>query len=679
VSRFYGGAPFRQEASMNIPEEFGKYLLLKKLTEDALGETFRACKVGQQGMEQVVLLRVFNGKGLDGERLWARVSGQSTVQEILKSPNIGNGVDLGRVRSFPYAAYDYISGKNLATVFAQSARQLSPIPTDHALLIAERLSLALAAAYESRVADERVLHGFVVPHLVMISNEGETRLLGFEVAPGLRQLAAGGWQDETIRPYLSPETLAGGGIGKSDDVYSLGAILFELLTGERLPAAPAEGCAALIDRATLCNEGAPLPAPVAALLKKSLVPHDQRIADAVTWHKTLSKLMIDGHFSPTTFNLAFFMHNLFRDEIERESQEIQAERKLELPPQRAAAPATTAAASTVAAAPQDLREVTGVREATWPGTRAQVAKEAEPSRKPLWIGIAAAVVVALGVAGYFLYDRFAGSAPTKAAPPPAAVPPATQPATMPAPAPAGVAPASAPAGPTPEEIQAQIQQMFEARSKEMESKLKTQYDDRIKQLNQQLEDSRRAAAEADRTKQDRPAQQEPAPSETRAAQQQTRPEPAAGAPPVTPPQPTTAAAQTAVPGNAAAAEREDKAPEPTNPAPVQPAAPKPQPVQVGDLVQPGFGVVAPKVVSRPDPRYPPAAQRMKRAAQVDIKVLVDEKGRVLDAERIGAKAGFGFDEAALDAARRAVFQPATKEGIRVKMWTTLRVSFKPML
>src|SRR3954470_24670703 len=101
---------------MNIPEEFGKYLLLKKLTEDPLGEIFRAGRAGREGMEQVVLLRGFNGKGLDGEKLSARISGRGAVQQILESPNIGNGVDLGRVRSLPYAAYDYISAKNLATV-----------------------------------------------------------------------------------------------------------------------------------------------------------------------------------------------------------------------------------------------------------------------------------------------------------------------------------------------------------------------------------------------------------------------------------------------------------------------------------------------------------------------------------------------------------------------------------
>src|SRR3954468_13353124 len=568
---------------MNIPEEFGKYLLLKKLTEDPLGEIFRAGRAGREGMEQVVLLRVFNGKGLDGEKLWAKISGRGPVQEILKSPNIGNGVDLGRVRSFPYAAYDYISGKNLATVFAQSARQHSPIPTDHALLIAERLALALAAAYESRVQDERMLHGFVVPHLVMISNEGETRLLGFEVAPGLRDLAAGSWQDERLSPYLAPETLNGGPEGKSDDVYCLGALIFAVLTGERPPVAPFETYGTLIDAAELPNEGTPVPAPVAALLKKSLAPREQRIADAVTWHKTLSKLMIDGHFSPTTFTLAFFMHNLFRDDIERESQEMQAEKKLELPkrqPVPAAVPLAVAPAATAAGG----REGTGVREGTLSGTLSGTRSQAapEPSRKGLWIGLAAVLALAvLGGGGYYLFGRSTGA--TSATTTPATAPlPAASAAPGTAPDPAAAAAAEA-------QIQAQIQQMFEARSKEMEAKFKTQYDDRIKLLQKQLEDTRKGNPE-------RQAAAVPAP-EPRST---VRKEP----PPVVPPP----VEKPAVAAPAPAPVQEKPAVTAPAPAPVQekPAAPAPvrqAQVQVGDLVQPGPGVSAPKLQAQLDPRY----------------------------------------------------------------------------
>ncbi len=627
---------------MNIPEEFGKYLLLKKLTEDPLGETFRAGRVGQEGMEQVVLLRVFNGKGVDGEKLWQKASGRASIQQALKSPNIGSGVDLGRVRSFPYAAYDYISGKNLAALLERSNRLMSPIPADHALLVAERIALALAAAYETRVQDERIVHGFLVPQLVMVSNEGETRLLGFEAGPGLRSLAAAGWQDAAVRPYLSPETFEGAAPSRADDVFSLGSILFELLTGERLPAGNPETWATAVDTASLPNEGTPLPAPIAGLLKKSLVGRDERIADAVTWHKTLSKLMIDGHYSATTFNLAFFMHNLFRDDIERENQEIQAEKKLELPKPKPAAPAPVPVP-----AAHETREVPAVvRDATLSGTRSPAA--APKSKTGLWIGLAAAVLVAAGVGGYFMMSggKLGGAAPE------------------PTPTPAASLPAGTPAasGPTPEELQAQIQTMITAQSQEVEAKIKGQYDDQIKKLQQQLEESRRSAAAQDRPAPARPPERAPAvePPPPVQAESKPVPTPAAPAPVVPAPQPT---------------------PEPQRAEPVQPApAPVQAPVrktQLGDLVSPGPGVTPPRLTSRLDPRYPAAAQRLNKAAQIDIRVLVDENGRVVDAQRAGAKAGFGFDEAALEAARRATFSPPTKDGVRVKMWYPLRVAFQP--
>ena len=667
---------------MNIPEEFGKYLLLKKLTEDPLGETFRAGRLGQEGMEQVVLLRVFNGKGMDGEKLWQKIGDRAAIQQALKSPNIGNGVDLGRVRSYPYVAYDYISGKNLSALLTQASRQFSPIPADHALLIAERISLSLAAAYETRVEDERVLHGFVTPHLVMISNEGETRLLGFEAAPGLRDLAAGAWRDSDLVRYVAPEALTGSPLAKSDDVYSLGAILFELLTGENLPSAPAEGYAAVIDNAVLGNEGTPFPPAVAALLKKSLVPRDQRIADTSTWHKTLSKLMIDGHYAATTFNLAFFMHNLFREEIERESQEIQAEKTLQIP-RRGSGPITLAQvtqampAAQAAAAPP-LRDLpgAGVREVTLPGVT-PAAASAEPSKKGLWIGIAAALLIAAAAGGYFVFGRSGNQPAAEPAVSTAATASNPQNAAMPIPAPGGTDPGltpngtvpdTAPAGPSPEELQAQIQQMFDARSKEMEAKLKGQYDDRIKQLQQQLEDSKKgAAAEPERPKPaERPApvpvQPEPAPAETR------RPDPA----------PAQAQTAPATPQPQASAPVSAPAPQQSAPAPTpQPAAPRQPQVQYGDLVQAGLGVTPPKVRSQPMPHYPVAAQRFNKAAVVEVRVLVDEKGQVMAAERIGAKVGYGLDEAALDTARRSTFNPATKEGVRVKMWTVVKISFRP--
>jgi protein TonB len=69
------------------------------------------------------------------------------------------------------------------------------------------------------------------------------------------------------------------------------------------------------------------------------------------------------------------------------------------------------------------------------------------------------------------------------------------------------------------------------------------------------------------------------------------------------------------------------------------------------------------------------AKKLGKEADVDVRVLVDERGNVRTAELIGKKAGFGLDQAALEAARGARYRPATKEGVRVKMYVTLTIKF----
>ena len=674
---------------MNTREEFGKYLLLKKLSDDPLGETFRAGSLGQRGLEQVVLLRVFNGQGLDAERLWSVLSARAEVQAALKSPNVGNGVDVGRVRGVPYAAYDYISGKDLATLSAQAQRESSPFPTDHALLIADRIGLALTAAYETRFGGERVIHGMVTPHLVMISNEGETRMLGFEAGPGLAAQAAA--LPAEVQRYVAPEVRTGGAPGKGADVFSLGAILFELLTGEGLPVAPAGDFHAVLAQARLAAEGKPLPQPVATLIAKSLAPPEERIPDPTSWHKALSRILAEGGYNATTFNLAFFMHNLFREEIERESKEIEAEKALELPGRRSVVAAT--GAETLKLPQEEVRRAVA---APAPGAPAHADDTAavkarygmapgaeEPaSKKVLWIGLAAAVVAAaLGVGGWLmLANRGAGEAADTEAELAAAVPPA--PAVEPAPE------IAEPAGPTPEEIQAQIDAMFEERAEAMEASFKAQADKRIADLQRQLDTAEEEAAERARRldearKEAEAARKAAAEEEAKEAAAEPAPTPATKGDQVaakTQPQPQQPASSAVVPASAPAGAGAGPEPAPgarTGPVEIRSEVIEPEPeVKRGQLVSPGPGVIQPRVTRRAQPAFPPAAARLNREATVDVRVLVDETGQVIEAEVEGRRAGMGFDEEALKAARSSAFQPATKFDVPVKMWTTLRFEFR---
>ncbi len=642
---------------MNTREQFGNYLLLKKLGEDPLGEAFRAGKVGGQGMEEVVLLRVFNGQGIDGPGMWKTIDGRQGVQQALTSPNIGNGVDLGAIRNIPYVAYDYLSGKNLANLLQQASKRKHPIPSDHALLITERIALGLAVGFETRYEAGRILHGCVVPNLVIISNEGETRLLGFEVAPGLRQAIVQN-PSHPLGRYLAPEARAGQPVDKSDDVFSLGVILLELLSGKPVPVGADYG--ALINSATMQPDGTPVPDDLKNLMARSLGSREQRIGDVIQWHKALSKMMFDGQYNPTTFNLAFYMHNLFREEIEKESKEIEVERTMEIPVTSIPAAPPTAAAAAGAATPAaggDLRETTGVREDTSVIMDRYSDEDSKGGPNKAVLGaIAAVLMVAIGAGAYWMSRG--GEEPVTEPEPAAAVAPEPEPEPE-------------PAGPTPEELEAQQQAEAEQAAAEqaaLEERIAAIVDAKDKErvaelerLRADLETARQREAEAEKERQRLAEAAAAQAAAEQAAAEQAAAEQAAA---------EQAAAEQAAAEQEAAAEIQQVAE--AEPPPPEPKKPE---VKTGDLVTLGPGVTVPKFITMRPVTYPAMARRLRKESTVVVSCLVDENGNVSETKLKGREVGFGMDSEALAAAKTARFNPATKNGVRVKIWWDLPIKF----
>lgn len=125
---------------------------------------------------------------------------------------------------------------------------------------------------------------------------------------------------------------------------------------------------------------------------------------------------------------------------------------------------------------------------------------------------------------------------------------------------------------------------------------------------------------------------------------------------------------------------ERKIAEHRTPLPEEPVAPVvAEPMTEGALIRAGQpGVEPPEIHDLPSYSYPEAAKGSGRKATIRVGVLVDETGQVIDAQiREGDKSGLGFNEAALEAARKARFVHATRDGIAGKMWTELLLDFAP--
>ena len=116
---------------------------------------------------------------------------------------------------------------------------------------------------------------------------------------------------------------------------------------------------------------------------------------------------------------------------------------------------------------------------------------------------------------------------------------------------------------------------------------------------------------------------------------------------------------------------------PTSPEIESDPAPPGPPTRAGDLVEPGPGVRAPILLHHPVPRYPEPMRKLGQTADVVVRLLIDETGAVAEVERLQSRQGYGFNTEAHKVGSKSRWRPATKDGLPVKMWVQLRVSFSP--
>lgn len=211
-----------------IPEEFGRYRILRPLGQGAMGDVYLA---HDTQLDRQVALKVPIISDADPAEFVARFYREAKAAAKLRHPNICPVFDVGEIDGIHFSTMAYIPGRPLADYLAAG----KPLPIRRAVEIVLRLACALRHAHTAGV-----IHRDLKPKNVMIDQQGEPIVMDFGLA---RQMDVGGdirmtkWGTILGTPaYMSPEQVAGdfGHVGPASDVYSLGVILYELLTG-RLP------------------------------------------------------------------------------------------------------------------------------------------------------------------------------------------------------------------------------------------------------------------------------------------------------------------------------------------------------------------------------------------------------------------------------------------------------------
>jgi serine/threonine-protein kinase len=315
---------------MQLPERFGKFVLVEQLDVGSLGDDFRAIAPGE--LATFSFLQRVDPELVREEEVLRRLVAEVKTSAQLANPNILRVQGIGKVQDTYFIAYPWMEGKSLKAIFRKSRRERVPFRPDHALWIASKIARGLEYCHARKIDGHRYSHGSLIPSNALLTYEGEVRLRGFAFWPALRERARHRkrWGPEELL-YLAPEQVERFEADFRSDLFALGLNLFEMLTGVpyfengRQVDYPARIRSA---RMPLPGESAPFPTGVEQLLKLLLAPEpDRRLDEVGEARARLEKMVFTGDFQPTTFNLAFFMHTLFREEIEQEIRDRKSERE----------------------------------------------------------------------------------------------------------------------------------------------------------------------------------------------------------------------------------------------------------------------------------------------------------------------------------------------------------------
>lgn len=290
----------REEAT--LPRPFGDYLLVAQLGDDPLGSVYRAIHSADE--KRFVRVRILQSGELSPRAVLSAVERLEERLPELAHDGIVRRPQFGVIGGVPFMAWYETAGWTLDRVLAMARAAKAPVTTEYALLLGERMIEATEAA--TRFLDRDLIpHGVLWPGFVSISNDAEVRIAGFGLAPAVLPALRKPRVSREVAPYVAPEARDRRRALANSDVYSLGIMLLELLTGRR----PALG-APLPE----LRSGDPFSQEIGAFLKIALAPPDERYPTISDMRRALQQTMMAAPKLLYPAGLAFYLYKLLNPE-----------------------------------------------------------------------------------------------------------------------------------------------------------------------------------------------------------------------------------------------------------------------------------------------------------------------------------------------------------------------------
>ncbi|MBI5181400.1 MAG: serine/threonine protein kinase [Nitrospirae bacterium] len=318
--------------SFKIP--FGKYYLTEKIATGGMAELYRAKRVGVAGFEKLLVIKKILPHLSCHDEFVSMFINEAKIAAQLSHPNIVQIFDLGKIEDSYYIAMEYVWGKDLKAIL-KKGKEKNLLPSmEHAIQIISKACGALDYAHKKKDLkgnEINLIHRDVSPQNILLSYEGDIKIVDFGIAKAASKTSdtrTGVLKGKIA--YMSPEQAWGKPIDRRSDIFSLGIVFYELLTGEMLFKGDTD--LNTLERVREAKVAPPtrfnkeIPKEIENILLRALAKEPQeRYPFASIMQEELEAFIHSIKSFPSTLNLQNYMHTIFKDEIEAEAKALQEE------------------------------------------------------------------------------------------------------------------------------------------------------------------------------------------------------------------------------------------------------------------------------------------------------------------------------------------------------------------
>ncbi len=352
---------------------FGKYRLIAKLGQGGMADVFLAVSRGPGGFAKLVVIKRLKSDVAAEKELHGMFVDEARLAARLNHPNVVQTNEVGNVGEHFYLCMEYLEGQPLNRILNRLTQRGKKAIPEGLRILCDSLA-GLHYAHELKDYDGtplKVVHRDVSPHNIYVTYDGAAKVLDFGIAKAaVRSAHTSTGVIKGKIGYMAPEQALTTPIDARADVFSIGAILFELVSGERLWAGLTEVqilqnlAFGEIPRLSSKMPDVPRALDLICARALSMVPGD-RYPSAAAFREALEGYMKEEGIAVSSADVGRFLSDLFqdrRDEVQEVIQQQLANMEADgdAPPRDVSIPEISVTGSAVAALPEQRGAVEGV-------------------------------------------------------------------------------------------------------------------------------------------------------------------------------------------------------------------------------------------------------------------------------------------------------------------------------